>query len=143
MAGKKLYNPNDNITGRDGGPYLDLVEAEQAEKRRAQVEDRKPSEDFVASAGIPLVTGEQLLPTASVNNLPSQNQFYGLGVADSVTLVNDREENAGLHSVGEIPENFVPHVSSEDTSTDTKNTGGQQATTSAATKVADSKKTTK
>lgn len=150
---QKLYNPNDNITGRDGGPYLDLEEARLAEERRAVVEGRKPGKDLVAPAGIPLVTGAQLLPTASVNNLPSQNQRYGLGIADSVALVNEREkdENTGLHSVSEIPAEFVEKAQERakesdlnfDASSDSKNTGGQQAQTRTETKVADKNKTTK
>lgn len=151
MPAQKLYNPNDNITGRDGGPYLDEVEAQIAEERRAVVEGRKPSDEFVASAGTPLITGAQLLPTATVNNLPSQNQHYGLGVADSVALVNEREKKAGLTARGEIPGDFVEAREEQDKesdsnfspSADTKNTGGQQANDSTATKVADKNKTTK
>lgn len=150
---RKLYNPNDNLTGRDGGPYLDLEEARLAEERRAVVENRKPSNKFTAPAGIPLVTGEQLLPTASVNNLPSQNQRYGLGIADSVALVNEREGNkdSGLKSISEIPAKFVEKIEEQaaesdlnfDASSDSKNTGGQQKQVSTETKVADKNKTTK
>lgn len=70
--GKPLFNPNDGVTGRDGGPYLDEVEAVEAEKRRAEKEGRKP--DLVnppASAGIQLSTAAQMLHAVDVNR-PSQ-----------------------------------------------------------------------
>lgn len=148
---QKLYNPNNNLTGRDGGPYLDMEEARLAEEQRAAVENRKPSDNFVASAGIPLVTGAQLLPVASVNNLPSQNQRYGLGVADSVALVAEREKEGGLKSVSEIPKEFVESKENQakesDTnfsaSTDSTNTGGQESQVRSETKVANKNKTTK
>jgi len=67
-----LFNPNDSLTGRDGGPYLDLEEARVAEIRRAAVENREPSDTFTATAGIPLVTAQELAVTATINNVPSQ-----------------------------------------------------------------------
>lgn len=92
--GQRLYNPNDSMTGRDGGPYLDIEEAKLAEQRRATVEDREPNfEDMPATAGIPLVTGPQLLTTASVNNLPSQAANFGLNVVESVEKVSEAEES--------------------------------------------------
>ena len=36
----KVYNPNDGITGRDGGPYLDIEEAKAREARSAEREGR-------------------------------------------------------------------------------------------------------
>lgn len=69
-----LYNPHDNLTGRDGGPYLDLVERERAEVARAKVEDRKPDFDNApAVAGTPLVTGAQLAAMANPQSNPSQS----------------------------------------------------------------------
>lgn len=54
-----LYNIHDGLRKRDGGPYLDEVEREQAELRRARIENRKPDLNTPgASAGTPLVTGE-------------------------------------------------------------------------------------
>lgn len=91
---QRLYNPNDNITGRDGGPYLDIEEAKAAERRRAEVEGREPDfEDMPATAGIPLVPGPTLLATASVNNLPSQSARFGLNVAESVEKVQESEDS--------------------------------------------------
>lgn len=69
----RLYNPHDNLTGRDGGPYLDIVERERAETLRAKVEDREPDyENPPAVAGTPLVTGPQLAFMANPSSNPSQ-----------------------------------------------------------------------
>lgn len=69
-----LFNPHDNLTGRDGGPYLDLVERERAETLRAKVEDREPDyENAPAVAGTPLVTGPQLAAMANPASNPSQS----------------------------------------------------------------------
>lgn len=72
-----LFNPNDSLTGRDGGPYLDLEEARVAEIRRAAVENREPSDTFTATAGIPLVTAQELAVIATINNVPSQELSGG------------------------------------------------------------------
>jgi len=72
-----LFNPNDSLTGRDGGPYLDLEEARVAEIRRAAVENREPSDTFTATAGIPLVAAQELAVTATINNVPSQELSGG------------------------------------------------------------------
>lgn len=73
---KPLYNPNDGITGRDGGPYLDEVETVEAEKRRAVVEGRKPNlEKPPASAGIQLSTASQMLHAVEVNRPSKQHTF--------------------------------------------------------------------
>jgi hypothetical protein len=70
----RLYNPHDGLTGRDGGPYLDLVERERAETVRAKVEDREPDYDSApAVAGTPLVTGAQLAFMANPSAVPSQS----------------------------------------------------------------------
>lgn len=69
-----LYNPNDGLTGRDGGPYLDLEEARLAEERRARAEGRKPDFDSVHGyAGLPLVTAGQLVRDVSTLNVPSRD----------------------------------------------------------------------
>lgn len=69
----KLYNANDGLTGRDGGPYIDQVEARHAEDQRALVEGRDPDYDTMPlGPGVVYVTAAQLLASESVNNLPSQ-----------------------------------------------------------------------
>lgn len=69
-----LFNPHDGLTGRDGGPYLDLVEREKAETLRAKVEGREPDyENAPAVAGTPLVTAGQLVAMANQTSVPSQS----------------------------------------------------------------------
>jgi len=76
-----LFNPNDGLTGRNGGPYLDEVQAQQDEVRRAKVEGREPNLDNPgANAGIQLSTAAQMLHTLNVNNNPS------MGIATSDAL---------------------------------------------------------
>lgn len=103
-----LYNPNDNVTGRDGGPYLDEVEAREAEKRRAVIEDREPDLDNPPpTAGIPLNTGARQVAVMGVNNLPSQTNRVGVGVAESVERASiDAAEETGLRARAEIPAEF-------------------------------------
>lgn len=70
-----FYNPHDGIKGRDGGPYLDFVEREAAEKIRAQREDREPVSDgsTPAVAGTPLVTAAQLIDNSTTSNVSRAN----------------------------------------------------------------------
>ena len=97
---QQLFNPNDSITGRDGGPYLDEEETRVAEERRARIEGRKPNFDNPpATAGIPLVTSAELLSTATINNIPSQDGFIGASdllvkgaVEDDAVLLKPRGE---------------------------------------------------
>lgn len=116
MTGTPLFNPNDNVTGRDGGPYLDEVEARNAEARRAVVEDREPDFDSPpATAGIPLVTAGRQAQTVGVNNLPSQSHNYDLSNADLVQGRADDERHPAFVQRGEIPEDFEPdNVATED-----------------------------
>lgn len=75
-----LFNPNDGITGRDGGPYLDEEQAREAEIRRARIEGREPDLDNPGLyAGIPANTAARQFHTVGVNNNPSQ---------EGVNLVN-------------------------------------------------------
>lgn len=68
-----LFNANDSVTGRDGGPYLDVVQAQADEVNRARVEKREPDLDNPPpNAGVQLNNAAQQLITASINNLPSQ-----------------------------------------------------------------------
>lgn len=105
MANERaLYNANDGLTGRDGGPYLDLEEDRLAEERRARVEGRKPDLDNPpASAGTVLVTAGQLLANAGVNNVPSQDGSVSLGEELAVKGLADGKES-GLTARGTVPE---------------------------------------
>lgn len=93
MGDRALYNPNDGLTGRDGGPYLDIEEAKRAEIRRAEVEGREPDfENLPPSAGIQLVTATALLNGVGVN-LPSRS---GVSVESDEKVVKsfaDDEDN--------------------------------------------------
>lgn len=68
-----LFNPNDRLSGRDGGPYMDLEQARLAEETRAKVEGREPDlENPPAFAGIPLNTAGQQALTIGVAGIASQ-----------------------------------------------------------------------
>lgn len=102
MPTQKLYNPNDSVTGRDGGPYLDEEEARQAEFRRAQVEDREPDYDNPpAIAGVPLVPASDLVSTATVNNLPSQAHNVDLSLSDALETQDEQDEVSRFTITGE------------------------------------------
>lgn len=96
--GKPLYNPNDGLTGRDGGPYLDEEEARVAEIRRAKIEGREPDLNSPpASAGIQLSTADQLIRTVEVNRPsqiaqtgPNARRMFENAAADKDTLLTVR-----------------------------------------------------
>jgi hypothetical protein len=68
-----LFNANDRLTGRDGGPYMDLEQAKQQEVNRAKVEGREPDlENPPAFAGIQLNTAGQQEATIGVSGIHSQ-----------------------------------------------------------------------
>lgn len=70
-----LFNPNDGLTGRNGGPYLDEEQARADEVRRARIEGREPDLDTpTANAGIQLSTAAQMLATLAVTNNPSMER---------------------------------------------------------------------
>lgn len=77
-ASVPLYNPNDGLTGRDGGPYLDQEEMRIAEERRAIVEGRKPDyKNLQPTAGIQLRTAADIIHHGVHNvNLPSQSANF-------------------------------------------------------------------
>ena len=114
-----LFNPNDGVTGRDGGPYLDQVEAALAEERRAAVEGRKPDlENPPAHAGIPLNTAGQQAFTVGVNNNPSQanrnytdadGQFEG-AVSSKDNLLQAASHRAVLEDAGAGPVFGFAHI---------------------------------
>ena len=57
----ELYDANEGLVPRSGGPYLDVLQREQAEIRRAKIENREPDlENPPAVAGTVLVTKSQL-----------------------------------------------------------------------------------
>lgn len=66
----KLYNTNDGVRGRDGGPYLDEVQARIAEDNRAYIEGRDPDYSALQPfVGVQLVTAARLTQTYNNTNL--------------------------------------------------------------------------
>ena len=58
---RPVYNPNAGLRPRVGGPYLDNLELEESERRRAIVEGRKPDyKNMAGTAGVPLMTAGQV-----------------------------------------------------------------------------------
>lgn len=131
MADQKkvdLYNPNDGLTGRDGGPYLDLEEARVAEERRARAEGREPDFSKVSGyAGLPLVTAGQLVRDVSTLNVPSRDGTPVLDDAASKFAASDnvlaekitsvpvdtgstppKEEKLGKNETGASPDGITP-----------------------------------
>lgn len=80
-----LYNPNDGLHGRTGGPYLDELELKEAEIRRAAAENREPNFDNMAgSAGVRLVTAEQLASATVISTVSVTGQDNASAVADMI-----------------------------------------------------------
>lgn len=113
----QLFNPNDGVTGRDGGPYLDQVEAKRAEEVRAEKEGRKPDlENPPATAGQPLNTARQQLSTLEVNNLPSQSSrnisdgdtFLRAAAASEDTVLQAHSEVEPLDDNGASSDGVLP-----------------------------------
>lgn len=103
-----LYNANDGLTGRDGGPYLDEEEARLAESRRAIAENREPDYDNPpASAGIVLLTAGQLLANEGVNNLPSQDGSAGINAENAIRALAEDDSNL-LVQRATLPAEGVP-----------------------------------
>lgn len=89
----KMYNANDGLAGRTGGPYLDIEMAKQAEIARAVVEDREPNfETMASSASIPLVTADQLISQAG-HNRPSDFDPRTTSQSAIDGIVADNENN--------------------------------------------------
>lgn len=86
-----FYNAQDGQKGRDGGPYLDHVERQQAEVRRAYNENREP-EDL--NGVLPPTVGTALVTSGYVvdNYYSNPSMKDALGVLDTIddgTFDND------------------------------------------------------
>ena len=102
MAETPVYNPNDGLVGRDGGPYLDEVQAEQDEIRRAKAEGRKPDlEHPGANAGIQLSTAGQMLATLTVQGHPSREKARTLAVDE---IYRNTQEKVSSPVADNIPD---------------------------------------
>lgn len=97
-----LYNPNDGVTGRDGGPYLDQLQLEEAERRRAEIEGREPNFERPGSiAGVTLVDAQRLVETANNLALPSQAAHRDQVLGEALGRLAD-------DAVGASPVSFEP-----------------------------------
>lgn len=111
--GQRLYNANDGVTGRDGGPYLDEVEVIRAEERRALVEDREPDYDNPpATAGIQLNTAAQMMFTVDVNR-PSTT-VAAFDEADARFSRAADDDNTNLRVFSEIPDEALTNKKADE-----------------------------
>lgn len=102
MAETPVYNPNDGLVGRDGGPYLDEVQAEQDEIRRAKAEGRKPDlKNPGANAGIQLSTAGQMLATLTTQGAPSRENARTLAVDE---IYRNTQEKVSSPVADKIPD---------------------------------------
>lgn len=119
--GQTLYNSNDGLTGRDGGPYLDIEEAKAAEVRRAAVEGREPDfSNMASSSGIQLNTAAQMLSTVTVNR-PSGDVSV-VKDAERTFKASENDAKTNLSAWAEIPDLPTEGVNDEvvdDTPADT------------------------
>lgn len=99
-----LYNPNDTITGRPDGVYLDLEEARIAENERARREGRKPEDKFVPYVGTQAVTGAQLLAQGSSVMIPSEVERLNETTNEGRILA----EPFDTIPATEAPDKFIP-----------------------------------
>jgi hypothetical protein len=99
-----LYNPNDGLHGRTGGPYLDQLELIEAEKKRAFVEGREPDfNNLQGSAGVRLVTAQEL---ASANVTTTVSVPSSSNVAAATEMIEHLAHNP---NIGPVPV-WIPPV---------------------------------
>lgn len=86
-----LYDANKGKTPRTGGPYLDEIEREEAEKRRAKMENREPDLE-----NPPAATGTVLVPKSQLVERDTDKSHY----SDSLDVVNEpvASYEANVHS---------------------------------------------
>lgn len=75
-----LYDANKGKAPRSGGPYLDEIEAEKAEIRRAKVEGREPDLD-----NPPAIVSTQLVPKSMLRETDTDKSHF----SDAVEVVNE------------------------------------------------------
>ena len=101
--GTPLYDVNKGVNGRDGGPYLDEIEAQEAERRRAFIENREPDLDNPGPyQGSVLVDAETLIQN---HNSTRHGKFEGEIKVDPVAEVPDADGDGIPDSEDE---DFVP-----------------------------------
>lgn len=113
MAGGdvNLYDVNAGF-GRDGGPYMDDIEREQAEIRRAAIEGREPDlANPGPTAGTVLVSAQTLIDQYNPVSHPSQQDRVQGALAGAVDVMAD-DPNHELKAVAVIPAEVVAAQSS-------------------------------
>ena len=81
---QNLYNVNDGLYGRGGGPYLDQELAKAAEIKRAKIEGREPDLDN------PPVGGEARLVSAEFL-IEADRNLNGLPTLESISTADAEE----------------------------------------------------
>lgn len=112
-----FYNIQDGQKGRDGGPYLDHIERQQAEIQRAYAEDREPEDlngPLSASTGTMQVVA-QLVPDNPYSN-PSMLAAPGLetSLSDETYEADHLADPLGVYPVdlGTEPNDDTPESGS-------------------------------
>lgn len=109
-----LYNTNDGLTGRDGGPYLDQEEMRIAEERRAKVEGRKPDYDNPGpTAGIQLRTAAEIIHHG-VHNVIIPSQTNNQRTFDVVVDAAAKDKETPFGPVDKINKSEVDRLVKED-----------------------------
>lgn len=102
-----VYNVNDGVFGRDGGPYLDIEQEKAEERRRAIVEGRDPNfDDLLPGTGTQVVTAHQLVQTFNNTALAGQDKIAFEGdikapeksIAVVVTPVDQEDDKQQVES---------------------------------------------
>lgn len=95
------FNVHDGPNGRDGGPYLDQIEMREAEIRRAAAEGREPDFDnMIGTAGVPLVTADQLVKLHHVQ--PSEQDKPLMDATDVLANVDNPDVGAPVMSFASV-----------------------------------------
>lgn len=89
-----LYDANKGRVPRTGGPYLDEVQAEEAERRRAKLENREPDLD-----NPPPYVGTRLVPASQLVERDVDKSHY----SDAIPIENEPVTSY----VAEFPEDKV------------------------------------
>ena len=81
-----LYDVNEGKVQRSGGPYRDVLEREEAEKRRAKIEDREPDLD-----NPPATAATQLVPKDYLRENDTDKSHFSDKVEVTVDPVDSYE----------------------------------------------------
>lgn len=110
----KLYNPNAGIYGRDGGPYLDEIEAANFEKINAAREGAKP--DLVHPRpypGIQLVPGPVLVAGYNPTLNGGDDRRAGIDLTEGITVTHMAEAQFPNKPFNTITETNDPETGDE------------------------------